>query len=102
MATSAYRDTKAMFGLLSNARLTAITWGTTQEMTPAWIAKYCDELWVPVTPSWFGNAGKAPNGFDLDQLKADVAAISSSPLQLTERKMHVQFRIFWPARRHRN
>ena len=80
MATSAYRDTKALFGLLSNARLTAITWGTTQEMTPAWVARYCDELWVPITPAWFAGTGKAPNGFDLDQLEADVAAISFSPL----------------------
>jgi len=76
MVTSAYRDAKSLFGLMSNRRLTAVTWGTTQEMTPEWVATYCDELWVPVTPAWFGAGGVAPNGFNLEQLKADVAAIS--------------------------
>jgi hypothetical protein len=76
MVTSAYRDAKSLFGLKSSRRLTAVTWGTTQEMTPEWVAAYCDELWVPVTPAWFGPNGVAPNGFNLEQLKADVAAIS--------------------------
>lgn len=55
--------------------LTAITWGDEKLMTSAWLAKYCDELYAPITPAWFNNAGKAPTGFDLAQLQADLAAI---------------------------
>lgn len=80
MVTSAYRDARGLFGLTDQRRLTAITWGTTQEMTPQWLACYCDELWVPITDRWFGPGHRAPNGFDLDRLKADVAAISPIPL----------------------
>lgn len=74
MITSGYADKGCW--LANGTYLEAITWGTTQKMTPKWLARYCDELWVPITDDWFGPNGKAPNGFDIDQLKADVAAIS--------------------------
>ena len=82
LVTSAYTDPKrsllcSLIKRDSGARLTAITWGTTQDMTPAWLETYCDELWVPITSDWF-KEGKAPNGFNLAQLQADVAAISNN------------------------
>lgn len=85
MVTSAYKDAPKQSLLCrllrrnNAARLTAITWGTTQDMTPAWVARYCDELWVPITSAWFGPNGKAPNGFDMAALLQDVAAITSQP-----------------------
>ena len=78
MVTSAYTDKPGLCSFFSTSRLTAITWGTTQVMTPKWVAKYCDELWAPITSAWVGAAGIAPNGFNLAQLKADVAAISNN------------------------
>lgn len=54
--------------------LSAVTWGTKQRMTPRWLAKYCDELYAPITPSWFNKSGIAPNMLNLEQLKADIAA----------------------------
>lgn len=79
MVTSAYSDKPGLCGLISTGRLKAITWGAEQEMTPKWVAKYCDELWVPITSAWFKN-GRAPNGFNLDQLLADVEAVSQTPI----------------------
>ena len=55
--------------------LEQITWGGKQKMTPKWFAKYCDELYAPITPLWLDAMGKAPNGFNIDQLKADLAAL---------------------------
>lgn len=76
MVTSAYRDKRGVCSFYNSKTLTAITWGTTQEMTAEWVAKYCDELWVPITPAWFSKTGAAPNGFDLAQLRTDIAAFT--------------------------
>lgn len=58
------------------AYIEAITWGERKKITPKWLAKYCDELWVPITPSWFGPNGLAPNGFNLALLRQHVAQVS--------------------------
>lgn len=78
MVTSAYADKKGICSFFNSSKLTAVTWGITQNMTPRWVAKYCDELWAPITTAWLGQAGVAPNGFNLAQLRADVAAISNN------------------------
>lgn len=78
MVTSAYEDKGCW--LSYGTYLEAVTWGTTQRMTPKWLARYCDELWVPITDDWFGPDGRAPNGFDLAQLRADVEAVSLTPV----------------------
>jgi hypothetical protein len=77
LVTSAYADKGCW--LANGTYLEAVTWGATQKMTPKWLARYCDELWVPITDDWFGANGRAPNGYDLAQLKADVEAISLTP-----------------------
>lgn len=63
-------------GICSARHLEAITWGTRQKITPAWLAKYCDELWAPIpaVPTWFGANDNAPNGLHRAQFLADVAA----------------------------
>jgi hypothetical protein len=71
--TSAYAE-KGGFGCARY--LECVTWGERKKMTPAWVAKYCDELWVPITPDWFGPDGKAPNGFNQAQLFDDLASVA--------------------------
>lgn len=80
MVTSAYKEKRGLCSFFSSKTITAITWGTTQEITQKWLAKYCDELWVPVTSAWFSKAGMAPNGFDMDTLLADVKQVSLTPI----------------------
>lgn len=72
VASSAYADRA---NCLDSDTLTVITWGAPKKMTRQWLAKYCDELYAPLSPTWLGTAGKAPNGFDMDQLRADLALI---------------------------
>lgn len=69
---SAYAD-RAL--CLQPDTLTCITWGQQQVMTRQWLATYCDELYALLSPDWFDKAGKAPNGFDLEQLQADLAQL---------------------------
>lgn len=79
--TAAYTDKPTLIGRLlasvckrlSSGRLTIITWGTTQDLTPEWLAKYCDELWMPISPAWFNKLGVAPNGINMTKLLADAA-----------------------------
>ena len=80
MITSAYREKRGLCSFFNSKTLTAITWGKEQNMTAAWVAKYCDELWVPITSAWFDKAGRAPNGFDLGALLADVRQVSLTPI----------------------
>jgi hypothetical protein len=54
--------------------LEIITWGKLQEMTPAFFEKYNDESVAYVSREML-TANKSPEGFDLAQLKADLAAV---------------------------
>lgn len=54
--------------------LEVITWGALQQMTPAFLAKYCDEAWAYISLEDL-KAGKSPEGFDLEQLTSDLAAL---------------------------
>jgi len=54
--------------------LTCITWGQTKRMTWAFLKLYCDEAYAILSTD-FLLAGKAPNGFNLAQLQADLAAL---------------------------
>ena len=53
---------------------TCITWGQLKTMTVAFWNKYCDEAHTLLAPAWISSKG-SPNGFNLAQLKADLAAI---------------------------
>ncbi len=59
-----------------NGALYCITWGGIQEMTPAFFAKYCEEAWVILSPEMLNAQGLSPEGFDLAQLQADLAAVT--------------------------
>ncbi|HWE04643.1 MAG TPA: hypothetical protein VG326_19715 [Tepidisphaeraceae bacterium] len=58
-----------------NGNLLIVTWGKVQEMTPAFFTKYNDESIVYLTDEDL-KAGKTPEGFDVAQLNADLAALT--------------------------
>jgi hypothetical protein len=56
--------------------LTVVTWGALQQMTWGFWAAYCDEAYAILSPDFLKQKGGktvAPNGFDIDQLQADLA-----------------------------
>lgn len=55
-----------------------VTWGAVVKMTYAFYAAYSDEGYAILTQDWMGS-GEAPSGFDLAQLQADLAQVTSSP-----------------------
>ena len=54
-----------------------ITWGKQQTITPAFLAKYCEEAHVELYPDWIRAQGTAPSNFNLAQLMADLQSISN-------------------------
>lgn len=56
-----------------------LTWGVVTPVTPAFLAAYMDEAYAVLSPDWIGPAGQAPDGFDMAQLQADLAQITSPP-----------------------
>ena len=54
--------------------LVVVTWGTTQQMTPTFFTRYCDECWCMVSVDMMLN-GKSPEGFNLLQLQEDLNAL---------------------------
>lgn len=56
--------------------LTIVTWGRLKQMTWQFWDRYCDEAYCIISND-FLRAGHAPNGFDLDALKADLALVTA-------------------------
>ncbi len=56
--------------------LTVVTWGSLKRMTWRFWERYVDEAYCLLSPD-FLLGGKAPNGFDLDALKADLALVTA-------------------------
>lgn len=54
--------------------VTVITWGKRQLCTWRFLATYCSESWSMISGDWL-KSDKSPNGFDLKQLEADMAAL---------------------------
>jgi hypothetical protein len=53
-----------------------VTWGREIGMTRGFYAKYCEEAWAILSPEHFDpTTGKSPEGFDGQQLAADLAAL---------------------------
>jgi hypothetical protein len=59
-----------------DATLTFISWGQLYRMTWAFWNVYVDEAYALVSPDWIGAKGKAPNGFALAALEADLVEIN--------------------------
>jgi hypothetical protein len=51
-----------------------VTWGREQLVTPEFLATYCDEAFAALSPEML-TGGKTLDGFDVDQLTADLAAL---------------------------
>lgn len=56
--------------------LTIVTWGRLKQMTWEFWDRYCDESYCILSED-FLDEGKAPNGFDLAALKADLALVTA-------------------------
>jgi hypothetical protein len=56
--------------------LTVVTWGSLKRMTWAFWQRYVDEAYAVLSRD-FLRRGRAPNGFDLGQLRADLALITA-------------------------
>lgn len=61
-------------GRLENGNLDAITWGRLQEVEPAFLEKYNDEVIVYLSHEFLTH-GKSPEFLDADQLLADLRAL---------------------------
>lgn len=57
--------------------LKTITWGGLQPLSYEWLRVYADEGYVVVTYDWASQAMKAPNGFDLATLLADLHGLNN-------------------------
>ena len=55
-----------------------VTWGKEQVMTDAWLSEYEDEAIVYLSEEML-SGGKSIDGFDLDHLQADLAALTGAP-----------------------
>ncbi|HEV8462088.1 MAG TPA: hypothetical protein VGQ38_15415 [Gaiellaceae bacterium] len=66
-------------GLLSflgvSRDLVVVTWAKLQPVTLGFVAKYCDEAFAILSEEMIGNTGKSLEGYDLAQLRADLAGI---------------------------
>jgi hypothetical protein len=56
--------------------ITFVTWGSLMQMTWEFLERYCDEAYSILSADFLA-AGKAPNGFDLNALKADLALVTA-------------------------
>ncbi len=54
-----------------------VTWGALQQMTKRFLTAYCDEAWCYVSNEDL-KSGHNPDGFNLAQLKADLAALEAA------------------------
>lgn len=52
-----------------------ISWGKLMRMTTAFAHRYIDEAYCPLSIDWYGEKRRAPSGFDLPALQADLAAL---------------------------
>lgn len=66
------------------ASFACVTWGDVKWLTEPWWNLYGDEAYAVISEDWSAPAGLAPNSFNLDQLKADLAAITKESANGTQ------------------
>lgn len=64
-----------VIGRRYNGNFVCVTWGQLQEITPRGYRQFCDEALAYVNADILGANGLSPQGFDLDQLKADLSQL---------------------------
>ncbi len=52
-----------------------VTWGRVQPMGDHFVSHYVDEAWAVLNPDFLNEQGQSPQGFNLAQLQADLAAL---------------------------
>jgi hypothetical protein len=52
-----------------------VTWGQTQVISMDFLKLYCEESHAELNFDWIRKQGTAPNGFNLNQLASDLAAV---------------------------
>jgi hypothetical protein len=55
--------------------LTVVTWGELRVMSWTFYNAYVDEAYAILSPAWFNSKGDAPEGFDVEHLARDIAAL---------------------------
>lgn len=55
--------------------VTVVTWGELKKMTWEFFIAYVQEAYALLSPSWFNNKRKAPNGFAVEELVRDLAVL---------------------------
>jgi hypothetical protein len=60
----------------SPATLTVVTWGRLQQLTWRFWDTYCEEAYCILSQDFLA-AGRAPNGFDLEALRTDLALVTA-------------------------
>ena len=66
-----YRETPA-----GRRGLMAVSWGELFDVTFSFLDAYCDEAYAVVSMDWIKASGMSPSGFDMQQLLADLQAIT--------------------------
>lgn len=57
--------------------LCCVTWGRNKWMTNDWWTRYGEEAYAVITEDWAPPSGAAPNSFNMDQIKADLAGVTA-------------------------
>ena len=61
------------------AYIYCVTWGQVQKMTVNFLTTYCEEAWAILSQEFINGKQVSPEGFNLAQLQADLAAITGTP-----------------------
>jgi hypothetical protein len=67
-----------LVGRNSKGDLMVVTWGRLQACSPAWIEKYFAGAIGYISQDYFLSTGLSPEGFNIAQLNADLADVTSS------------------------
>lgn len=59
--------------------LVFVTWGALKIATWEWLYTYADEIYAVISNDWVAEGQLSPSGFDLDKLRQDLAAVTSTP-----------------------
>jgi hypothetical protein len=64
------------FGKYDASLIRCVTWGAVKDATWPWLREYVDELYALISPDWLDGTGKTPEGLNIDQLRADLQAVT--------------------------
>lgn len=62
----------------ADGTMDAVTWGTLQRLTPAWLARFADEAWAQADAAWARSAD-TPDGLNYAALNAAFAQLTRQP-----------------------